>query len=118
MSNLTKNQKDFLLNVFFKNEKYAGWRSIAESLVTNGKCLAAGSRSIWRGGVGNFIETKQSDEAIGCVNYTFDLDTFLTSKYFKEVVSHHVLDLDEKREKMTDDLCKAIDNLKEIKELA
>ena len=40
MKTITDNQKEFLLEYFFKNEKYAGWRNIAIKLIEEGHMLS------------------------------------------------------------------------------
>ena len=58
--NLTESQKKFLLSTFFESDKYPGSRSIGDKLLTNGKVIVAGDRCIWIGGIGNFIQTKET----------------------------------------------------------
>lgn len=57
--NLTENQKEFLLDNFFKLGDYYGWKNIATKLLENGVCVVAGGECIWRGGIGNFITSKE-----------------------------------------------------------
>lgn len=80
---LTKFQKDFILSLF-RDEKYAGWKGIAEKLLDNGRCIVAGTDCIWHGGIGNFIETSEAEDAIDCLLYEFDFKKFLKSKYYQE----------------------------------
>lgn len=82
---MTEYQKNFLLDYFFKNEEYAGWKNIALALLVDGQCVVAGGSCIWTGGIGNFIKTEEAEDFIGCVKYIFDLETFLTSEWFKEI---------------------------------
>jgi|SRR6187402_854634 len=91
--NLTSNQLTFLLEYFFKNESYAGWRSIATKLLDNGNCIVAGKDCIWKGGVGNFIKTKEAEDLIDCCEYIFDLEYFLSSEWFKEIHSEYTSEL-------------------------
>lgn len=93
--NLTELQKKFLLSTFFESDKYPGSRSIGDKLLTNGKVIVAGDKCIWIGGIGNFIQTKETTEAIGCIEYNFDLDTFLSSNWFKEMKDLHIKELSE-----------------------
>uniref|UniRef100_UPI002029434B hypothetical protein n=1 Tax=Caballeronia sp. ATUFL_F2_KS42 TaxID=2921765 RepID=UPI002029434B len=59
---LTENQKNFILDTFFKmNTSAVGWRGIAEKLIDSGNCIVAGDIPIWMGGIGNYIKTKSSD---------------------------------------------------------
>jgi|TARA_R110000851_G_scaffold47424_1_gene115005 hypothetical protein len=111
MKKLTEYQAEFLLDNFFKNYEYAGWRGIAEKLLEKGMCIVAGTEPIWRGGIGNFIETSEASDAIDCLVYQFDLDYFLSSAMYKEMHGLHVSNLGINREEA---------NIKynEIKELA
>lgn len=93
MESLTDNQIEFLLQYFFKNEAFAGWKNIATKLLINGSCVVAGTDCIWKGGIGNFIQTDEAEEAIRCVKYSFDLDNFLDSEWFKEIHSEYVSEL-------------------------
>lgn len=90
MKKLTDFQKEFIANNFFENERFAGWKGIAIKLLEDGKCIVAGDTCIWFGGIGNFIKTKASRGAYGCSLYTFDLDVFLSSEYFKGVSKHYL----------------------------
>jgi hypothetical protein len=49
MKKLTNYQKEFILNYFFKDEKYAGWRNIGTTLLEDGECVVAGTECIWIG---------------------------------------------------------------------
>lgn len=79
-----------LLLLFFENEKYPGWRNIAEKLIDNGSCTVAGNECLWIGGIGNFITTKPDENAYDCLLYTFDLETFKKSKWFEEVKEQYL----------------------------
>lgn len=83
MKKLSENQKEFLLNNFFKND-ITNWRNIAIKLLENGFCIVAGNRNIWIGGIGNFIKTVPAENAVDCLMYVFDLDYFLSSEWYKE----------------------------------
>ena len=89
-NNLTAIQKELLIEHLFRDERHPGWRTIATKLLDTGKCIVAGRECIWQGGIGNFIETKEAEGAVDCSEYSFDLDDFLTSNYFKDVYNHHV----------------------------
>jgi hypothetical protein len=89
MRRLTKFQQDFILENFFKEDGWAGWRHIATHLLTNGNCIVAGESCIWVGGIGNFIKVAPADNAVGCSLYTFDLDLFLTSEWYKQVANQY-----------------------------
>lgn len=101
---LTNNQLDFLLNNFFHNEKYPGWRNIATKLLQDGKCIVAGQNSIWQGGVGNFIKVEDAEDTIECSLYTFDLEYFLKSEFYKDVSIKFKVILSDKISKLNDEL--------------
>lgn len=96
MNKLTENQKTFLLEHFFKNEKYAGWKGIATKLLENGSCTVAGKDCIWIGGIGNFIKTREAEDAIDCTLYEFNLKDFLSSEWYKDINRQYVSMLYEK----------------------
>ena len=100
---LTVTQKNFLLECFFKNEAYAGWRNIADKLLDSGFCTVAGNKCIWLGGVGNYIKVEEAEDLIGCCKYTFDLEDFLTSGWFKQVHSIYITELAQKKKKIEDE---------------
>jgi hypothetical protein len=93
MKQLTKTQKDFLIEKFFKNEKFAGAKNVAEKLLEKGECIVAGEECIWRGGIGNFIKTTKADDVFGCLKYSFNLEYFMTSEFFKNIVDREKKDL-------------------------
>lgn len=95
---LTEWQKEYLVEAFFKNEKYASWKYIAEKLVNGDPCIVAGTERIWIGGIGNFITCDAAPpQYIDCMSYTFDLASFLSSEIYKDI-SNMMLDrLHEKR---------------------
>lgn len=97
MKTLTQNQIDFLLEYFFTNEKYAGWKNIATTLLIHGSCIVAGTTCIWDGGIGNFIKTSPAENTIDCSLYEFDLEYFLTSKWYIEVKNEHVKALNDRK---------------------
>jgi len=92
------------LNEFFRNEKYAGWESIATQLLETGECIVAGKQSIWIGGIGNFIKTEDAKGAIDCTLYKFDLDYFFTSAWFKQIKEGYTEILTEKANNIKDEL--------------
>lgn len=95
---LTEYQKEFILNNFFKNEKYAGWKTIATTLLEKGECIVAGEGCIWRGGIGNFIKTEHAKGEFFCTRYKFDLANFLSSEWYKEISGEYCQILRDKRE--------------------
>jgi hypothetical protein len=111
MTKLTEVQKNFIYKTFFKNSNYAGWGAVAEKLLTKGKCIVAGTKCIWVGGIGNYIKTKEAEEAVDCLEYTFDLNSFLKSNYFKEELKFHVLQCEARLEILKKDLDKLKINL-------
>jgi hypothetical protein len=96
-------QKEFLLKYFFKNEKYAGWRHIAEKLLDTGKCIVAGRDCIWHGGIGNFIHTEPAKNAIDCLEYTFNLEYFLDSEWYKEISNGYIAELASKKREIEEE---------------
>lgn len=114
MRELTENQKSFILNYFFVNEKYAGWKEIGKKLLERGKCIVAGREPIWRGGIGNFIKTQETDLAVDCLEYNFDLDSFLESGYFKGVAESYTNELIEevkKEQKRLEDMTSLVKDI-------
>lgn len=99
--NLTDNQAGFLLDYFFKNEEFAGWANIATKLLTKGNCIVAGKKCIWKGGIGNFIQTEEAD-FIDCIQYTFDLEYFLSSEWFKEIHNGYIAELSIEKQRLED----------------
>ena len=87
---LTVNQKNFLLDKFFENNSYAGWRNIATKLIEDGQCIVQGSNCIWFGGIGNFIKTSTAKDAVDCLLYEFDLEYFMDSELYKRVHSNYI----------------------------
>ena len=101
---LTSVQKEFLLQHFFTLPEYVGWHNIATRLLETGECVVAGNCGIWRGGIGNFIITSISDGYYDCIKYSFNLDYFLSSEWFKEVLSNYIDDLIEKKRTLEDQI--------------
>lgn len=100
---LTEYQKDFLLEYFFKSEKYPGWKNIATQLLEIGNCVVAGTGCLWHGGIGNFINTNNSEGLIDCTLYEFDLESFLKSDWFKEVSDSYISILSDKKKLIEDE---------------
>lgn len=94
---LTDYQKNFLLDYFFKNEKYGGWKSIATKLLETGQCIVGSKECIWIGGIGNFIKTEEAKDTVDCTLYKFDLEYFFSSLWYKEIRSIHASNLSSKR---------------------
>jgi hypothetical protein len=84
MRKLTDNQKEFIVNNFFYHNLVDGWK-VAMRLLTDGTCIVAGTSPLWVGGIGNFVKAEISEEAIGCLYYTFDLEAFLNSDWYREI---------------------------------
>lgn len=88
MLNLTDKQKTFILNNFFIYHDYNieyNWRDIGRVLLEDGNCIIAGDSSPW--GVGemvNFITVEKPDNYFGCIKLIFNLESFLSSNYYKE----------------------------------
>lgn len=94
---LNENQENLIANLFFEHREYPGWRAIAQNLLLNGKCIVAGNKNIWIGGIGNFITVTNTEDAVGCVLYNFNLDSFLSSEYFKDVMKSTLIDLNTRK---------------------
>jgi hypothetical protein len=93
MRKLTENQKKFLRKQFFEISGYENWVTIANNLLDNGSCIVAGSECIWKGGIGNFINTKPVENAVGCLLYEFKLETFLSSNWYVNSRNNYVSNL-------------------------
>jgi hypothetical protein len=95
---LTEEQTEYILEKFFNKEgECAGWRNIALKLLESGKCIVAGEQCIWIRGIGNFINTSKKDGFFDCLEYTFDLESFLKSNLFKQQINITLDDLSEKQ---------------------
>ena len=106
---VTENQREFLLEYFFYNDEYPGWKNIANKLIDNGKVVIPNiNDKIWIGGIGNFIEiTDGSDDFVDCIQYNFDLKDFLTSEYYKDI----------RKQYLTQQLAQLADLREEIKDI-
>lgn len=108
---LTKNQKEYILEAFFENDYYAGWKGIATTLIEKGSCIVAGDKCIWSGFIGNFIKTKKAENAIDCLIYEFDLKAFISSDFFSQIQHNDVVQLQIK----IDEMQGTCDEIKSIK---
>lgn len=115
---LTQAQVDFLLQ-FFEDDRFPGSKSIGEKLIIQGKCIVAGTECIWKGGIGNFIKvTEPSDvEVVGCVEYHFDLEYFMTSLWYKEVKENYLKILNKEYKELSLKLVKKEIEFEELKAL-
>lgn len=93
LKDLTEQQKEFIKE-FFHHPEYAGWENIADKLLEFGECVVAGSDCIWIGGIGNFIDVEESPLFIGCVNYRFLFNDFLSSSYFQDYKTNKLIELE------------------------
>ena len=111
MKVLTEKQIDFIIKNFFEINtntiKFPGWYSIAKTLLEKGNCIVAGDTKIWLGGIGNFIKTKEAPNAINCLLYEFDLDSFLRSIWFTEVYTNYIQKILEEKNRIIDELYEA-----------
>lgn len=105
---LTEHQINVLLP-FFLDGKYAGSENIGRKLLETGVCIVAGEECIWKGGIGNFIKTKKAENLVGCLEYTFDVEYFLTSEWCKEYLKDYTSDI----LKRIDELTLKINNVKQ-----
>lgn len=117
MKKLTKHQANFIVNNFFIDSRYPGSRSIGEKLVENGKCIVAGTKSIYVGGIGNFIKTKEADDCVDCLEYTFDINMFLSSKWYKETQDLFLNDLGSEIKRLKQEVIDFEQQYKEISQL-
>ena len=102
MKDLTFVQIDFLLT-FFRSDSYPGAENVGRSLITTGKCIVAGTEGIWKGGVGNFIRVKAAEGAVGCSEYTMDVENFMSSRFFADVYAERMKNLAIKKIKAVDE---------------
>lgn len=105
MKKITEYQKEFIMHNFFSNNMYGdfpGWKNIAASLLEKGTCIVAGEKCIWLGGIGNFIKVTETNLAIGCLMYEFDLEYFLSSEWYKEICNCYLQEISDKISKLTD----------------
>lgn len=106
---LTEYQKEFILENFFKNEQYPGWKNIGNSLLNKGWCVVAGTSPIYIGGIGNFIKTSEALDFIDCLTYSFNLEEFLESEWFKEIQNNKISEISNKLNSLQNeynDMCK------------
>lgn len=109
MRQLTKHQKDFILETFFKPlyNDFAGAMNIGEVLLTEGSCVVPDSGTyIFSQSIplSQFNTVKRADNKkyVGCLEYEFDVDGFLDSYYVKRAVAKHYDKLDENYKKQTE----------------
>lgn len=100
MKTLTENQINFLLEYFFKVEEFIGWKGIATKLINTGSCIVAGKERIWIGGIGNFIKTKDAENAIDCLLYEFNLEYFLSSNWYKRISESYISILSDRKKQI------------------
>jgi len=96
-------QKNWLLETFFKNEQFAGWRSIAEKLIDEGKCVTTmQGADIWVGGIGNFIKQKNYNAGVDLIELTFNVKEFasMDNMFFLEYYNHELKRVSEKQEEL------------------
>lgn len=105
----TEHQIDFLLTFF--PDTTEGSTSIAIRLIIDGRCIVANNDSVWRGGIGNYIKVKPFEPSVDCFEYTFDLQSFLKSQWFKSTITPKI-------ESIKTDIDLANKKLKEILDLA
>lgn len=89
--------KEFIANTFFQSPQYPGWKGIAYKLIDQGSCVVAGHQHIWVGGIGNFIKYSTHEDLVVCTKYTFNLDVFLGSAWFREIAELHLAELRAKK---------------------
>lgn len=102
---MDKAQKDWLLDTFFKNDNFPGWKNIATELIETGNCLTSKQgENIWIGGIGNFIESKPYNGGIDIIELTFNLKEFISENnaFFMEYYNEAVISANEKAQVATD----------------
>jgi len=107
---LNQHSKEFILQ-FFENKNYAGWKNIADILIQKGKCTVAGNECIWKGGIGNFINTSPTPNAFNCLDYTFNLKEFTKSRLFQDTLELIITDVEKEKNAIQNKL----DHLKDLK---
>lgn len=112
MRKLTELQMNFVLGLF-ESKKYPGWMAIASKLIENGSCIVAGTDPLWVGGIGNFVKTEPA-EIEGCSLYTFHLDEFMESEYFREAHYLEVCKLKHEAELAMSKFASAMSDLEEV----
>jgi hypothetical protein len=92
---LSEHQIDFILDMFFKSyeTQYNGAMNIGRGLLTTGTATVAGNEPIFKGGIGNFIETSKAEGLYHCLEYKIDLESFISSHFFREALNATVEDL-------------------------
>jgi hypothetical protein len=96
--NFTQFQLDFLRTFFYENNSnYAGWINLADALLKHGKCIVAGNNCIWVGGIGNFITTKPAENAVDCIEYTFNYEEFTKSELYLSALREHIMRISESK---------------------
>lgn len=104
-----------LLLIFFQDERYAGWRNIAEALIETGECVIPNySKNSFRGGVWNFVETENAVGFVDCVKLKFDLENFKSSEFFKEQLSYFLAQKVKERDKIQKQLEEINKTIKEL----
>ena len=90
MTPLTEVQINYVLDTFFANERFAGWRGIGRKLIERGSCIVGNTERIWNGGVGNFISMTPAENTVDCMLHTFDREEFFLSKFYEEVTKSYM----------------------------
>lgn len=96
-------QKNWLLETFFKNEEFAGWRGIAEKLIDTGNCVTTNQgKDIWIGGVGNFIKSEPYGGGVDLILLTFDVKEFcsVNNMFFLERYKWELNRVQEEQDKL------------------
>lgn len=99
---LTEAQVEFILEKFFLpwTNQYPGAMNLGRTLLTEGTAIVAGVKCIFVGGIGNFIKTEDAEGYFDCLKYTFQMESFLTSLYFHEVLESNLESLAEEKSKI------------------
>ena len=90
---LTDFQREYIINKFFKKYSSKISEEVANKLLDKGRCIVPGDGYICGGGIGNFIDSSELNDAVGCSLLTLDLKNFLKSELFEYVRSSTVKEL-------------------------
>jgi hypothetical protein len=111
MKKLNEEQVNFLVETFFKPSKEKeitiDWRKMSILLVKEGRCIIPSDKIVWFGGIANFLNFKEADSLIGCIEVNFDVDEFCSKEniFFYEVYQRKLEELSEKIHQLEKESC-------------
>lgn len=97
-------QKDWILEKFFKNEEFLGWKNIADKLIDTGSCVTTiQGKDIWVGDIGNFIGKEPYNDGVDLIKLTFNPKEFCSfeNKFFVEHYKRELLKLKDEQKVLT-----------------